>query len=180
TTPWECKARYERLEQAQTGLVQEAGKEPTGAAWRREKPEEDILDVLKDFPEQARKLEERLRVVEDDLKTLKERHRIQLEDLVAGLTKLSQVVAERDRLHQQLEDTRRELEQLREERAKEHQQLEAERQELRAVYDDLNTVLGEFMQLSSMDKLRVLGDFAARLEVTVDRFGNVVRTRRRV
>jgi hypothetical protein len=42
----------------------------------------------------------------------------------------------------------------------------------------LNGALNDFMHLESVAKLASLGDFIHRMEITVDQFGNVMRSRR--
>ena len=42
----------------------------------------------------------------------------------------------------------------------------------------LDTILNDFMHLESVSKLASLGDFMHRLEITVDQFGNVLKSKR--
>ena len=61
---------------------------------------------------------------------------------------------------------------------KEQERLKKRENELSDVYKMLNTMLSDFMRLESVSKLASLGDFMHRLEITVDQFGNVLKSRR--
>ena len=125
---------------------------------KRSSEPDDLLEALKYFPNRAQALEEELAQIKQDLAQLKQ------ERQTTGPQFFNE---ENQRLQAMVEELQGQLD-------SERQRLEKERQELREVYDDLEAVFSEFMRLSSVDKIRVLGDFASRLEVTVDKFGNVV------
>jgi hypothetical protein len=55
--------------------------------------------------------------------------------------------------------------------------MKAREEELDDLYTQLEVTLHQFMNLSSIDKLKVLGDFTIKIETVVDRFGNIVRRR---
>ncbi len=129
---------------------------------KRSSEPDDLLEALKYFPNRAQALEEELAQIKQDLAQLKQERQ----------TTGPQFFNEKNqRLQAQVQELQAQLD-------SERQRLEEERQELREVYDDLEAVFSEFMRLSSVDKIRVLGDFASKLEVTVDKFGNVVNLRR--
>lgn len=157
-------------------LSEEHGIRPKTSA----KTDQDILTALKYFPDRAAELEARMQHLEGELKSVREQNGIRLGDLISSLARVDEVLSQRDRLADEVEALHRQNEELEAQLAEELRKIEVERQELQQVYNDLDTMLSDFMRLSSVDKLRVLGDFAGRLEVTVDKFGNVVRTRRRI
>lgn len=160
--------------------VERLPKEPGIRPKTSTKTDQDILTALKYFPDRAAELETRMQHLEGELKSVRERNGIQLGDLISSLAHVDEVLSQRDRLAGEVEALHRQNEELEGQLAEELRKIEVERQELQQVYNDLDTMLSDFMRLSSVDKLRVLGDFAGRLEVTVDKFGNVVRTRRRI
>ncbi|MGE5576788.1 MAG: hypothetical protein ACM3TT_06270 [Syntrophothermus sp.] len=197
-TPTSCQERYELLVSRNQGQglaeermvisgVQEdiAGSGATAKGLEAPqrlsaRSDQDILTALKYFPDRAAELENRMQQLETELKTLREQNGIRLSDLIASLMRVDDLLNQRDRLAGEMEGLRRENERLKAQLTEELRKIETERQELQQVYHDLDTMLSDFMRLSSVDKLRVLGDFAGRLEITVDKFGNVVRTRRRI
>ena len=71
-----------------------------------------------------------------------------------------------------------ENEQLQRTGEKDRERLKKREDELADVYKMLNTMLTDFMHLESVSKLASLGDFMHRLEITVDQFGNVLKSKR--
>ncbi|MBO8126630.1 MAG: hypothetical protein H0Z38_05255 [Firmicutes bacterium] len=171
-------AKQGRLEEVLNKPVssqQEAGRcsEETDSA-----ENEDLLEALKYFPARARKIELELELIKKQVNQLREEKYTGLPEFLQSFKKYDELKQENIRLKDHVEHLTREKEVLQAELASERQRLEAERKELREVYDDLEAIFSEFMRLSSVDKIRVLGDFASRLEVTVDKFGNVVKLKR--
>jgi len=143
-------------------------------------PQDDLLEALKYFPDQARKLERELELIKAELAQIREERVGGLPEFLNSFKKIDELRQENLRLKDRLAELEAERETLLAQVKSKEQALEEERKELRQVYDDLEAIFSEFMRLSSVDKIRVLGDFAARLEVTVDKFGNVVKLRRSV
>lgn len=142
--------------------------------------QDDLLEALKYFPDRARKLERELELIKAELAGLREERAIGLPEFLGNFKKMDELRQENLRLKDRLTQLEAEKEALLEQVKVEQKSLEEERKELRQVYDDLEAIFSEFMRLSSVDKIRVLGDFASRLEVTVDKFGNVVKLKRSV
>ena len=80
------------------------------------------------------------------------------------LAEIDRLVAENQNLNERFEQERARL---------------AKREkELTEIYELLNGTLNDFMHLESVAKLASLGDFIHRMEITVDQFGNVIKSRR--
>lgn len=140
---------------------------------------ENHLESRRDMAERIKGLEERVWKLDAVINTTPPQPQEGLDgnSFLAAFAQLVHSAQEADSLraaNSEIEaDRRRLLETLETERAA----MRREREEMSSVYADLEGVLHTFMNLSSIDKLRVLGDFSTRLEATVDRFGNVVNTR---
>ncbi|MBE3575339.1 MAG: hypothetical protein IMW99_07840 [Firmicutes bacterium] len=149
---------------------------PAGS--RRSFQQDELFDALREFPRRADALERQIVALTERVRSLEEGKGLTWQSLITSLTELQNQTQERQQMATALEELRLENRRLSEKLEEERRRMAAERDEMARVYQDLEAVLHEFMHLSSVDKLRVLGDFATKLEVTVDRFGSVVRTRR--
>lgn len=141
---------------------------------RMQSSDSDLLSELAKFPESVKRFEDRLSALEEEVAEIRKRNGINLRDLIAGLQAIDTESANRHELYNRISVLEEENDKLRSEVSEEKSNLIRERDELKKVYNDLEGVLHTFMNLSSVDKLRVLGDFSTQLVTTVDRFGNVV------
>ncbi|MCR4402545.1 MAG: hypothetical protein NUW12_07140 [Firmicutes bacterium] len=101
-------------------------------------------------------------------------------DLKGFVDRLIDINRQLDREQQLLEELarkEREIQRMREELQKKIQRINAREEELSDLYSQLETTLHQFMNLSSIDKLKVLGDFTVKVETVIDKFGNVIRRR---
>lgn len=83
-----------------------------------------------------------------------------------------------DRLLEEIDRLQQENERIRASMLQEKERLERREKELTSVYELLNSMLADFMNLESVAKLASLGDFMTRLELTVDQFGTVLKSKR--
>ncbi|HBF37073.1 MAG TPA: hypothetical protein DDW50_07105, partial [Firmicutes bacterium] len=83
-----------------------------------------------------------------------------------------------DKLMEEIQHLMDENEYLKGMLSKETDRLKKREEELANVFKMLDTTLTDFMHLESVSKLASLGDFMHRLEITVDQFGNVLKSKR--
>lgn len=132
-----------------------------------------FLYQLAHLPEITKRLEEKVIELE---KT--QRHQLDLRGFIEHLLAVERNLKKEDQLLEEIDRLNLEIEHLQEGLTREKERLERRERELGEFYKVFNTMLTDFMNLESVAKLASLGDFMKRLEVTVDQFGNVLRTRR--
>ncbi|MGE5599015.1 MAG: hypothetical protein ACM3XS_06515 [Bacteroidota bacterium] len=132
-----------------------------------------ILSHLANLPREMAETRRRLAALEES-----QRHQLDLRGFIEHLLAVERDLKEEDRLRAEIQNLYEQNHQLSQELAAERKRMRAREEELTDVYQMVNTVLSEFMQLESVAKLATLGDFIHRLEVTVDQFGNVLKCRR--
>lgn len=132
-----------------------------------------FLYQLAHLPEITTRLEEKVAEIEKA-----QRHQLDLRGFIEHLLAVERNLKKEDRLLEEIDRLNQEIEQLKEGLSREKEKVERRERELSDVYRVLNTMLTDFMNLESVAKLASLGDFMKRLEVTVDQFGNVLKTRR--
>lgn len=128
---------------------------------------------ISSLPETIRGLEERLVRLEDQ-----QRRQLDLRGFIEHLLAVERDIKREDKLVEEIQRLLDDNETIRRMMEKEKDRLKKREDELSEVYQILNTLLSDFMRLESVSKLASLGDFMHRLEITVDQFGNVMRSRR--
>jgi hypothetical protein len=128
---------------------------------------------ISSLPETIRNLEERLARLEDQ-----QRRQLDLRGFIEHLLAVERDIKREDKLMEEVQKLMDDNENIRRIMEKEKDRLKKREDELGEVYQIMNTLLSDFMRLESVSKLASLGDFMHRLEITVDQFGNVMRSRR--
>lgn len=128
---------------------------------------------ISSLPETIRGLEERLVRLEDQ-----QRRQLDLRGFIEHLLAVERDIKREDKLVEEIQRLLDDNETIRRMMEKEKDRLKKREDELGDVYQILNSLLSDFMRLESVSKLASLGDFMHRLEITVDQFGNVMRSRR--
>jgi hypothetical protein len=128
---------------------------------------------ISSLPETIRNLEERLARLEEQ-----QRRQLDLRGFIEHLLAVERDIKREDKLVEEIQRLMDDNEAIRRMMEKEKDRLKKREDELSEVYQILNTLLSDFMRLESVSKLASLGDFMHRLEITVDQFGNVMRSRR--
>ncbi len=138
-------------------------------------PEEtnSFLYQLSSLPETLNNLEERVGRIETN-----QRHQLDLRGFIEHLLAVERDLKREDKLMEEIQRLLDENEQLQKASEKDRERLKKREEELADVYKMLNTMLTDFMHLESVSKLASLGDFMHRLEITVDQFGNVLKSKR--
>lgn len=77
----------------------------------------------------------------------------------------------------ELAEREREIARLKGEFSRDMERIRQREEELDEIHNTLENTLSEWMELSTIDKIKVLGDFALKIETVVDKFGNVIRRR---
>lgn len=109
-----------------------------------------------------------------------ERRLYNMLDLKGFIDRLVDIQRQLEREQQLLEELarkEREIERIQSDMQKKTERMKAREEELDDLYRQLEVTLHQFMNLSSIDKLKVLGDFTIKIETVIDRFGNIVRRR---
>jgi predicted nucleic acid-binding Zn-ribbon protein len=132
-----------------------------------------FLYQLSSLPETLNNLEARVNKIETS-----QRHQLDLRGFVEHLLAVERDLKREDKLMEEIQRLMDENEQLQKTVEKERERLKKREEELADVYKMLNTMLNDFMHLESVSKLASLGDFMHRLEITVDQFGNVLKSKR--
>jgi len=135
--------------------------------------EQSFFYQISSLPESVKNVTERLTVIEEH-----QRHQLDLKGFIEHLLAVERDLKREDKLMEEIQRLISENENIRVLAEKDHERLKKREQELADVYTILETMLGDFMRLESVSKLASLGDFMHRLEVTVDQFGNVLKSRR--
>ncbi len=128
---------------------------------------------LSSLPNTIRIIEEKLSVIEE-----KQRHQLDLRGFIEHLLAVERDLKREDKLMEEIQHLMDENENIRNRADKERERLKKREEELAEVYKILETMLSDFMRLESVSKLASLGDFMHRLEITVDQFGNVLKSKR--
>lgn len=132
-----------------------------------------FLYQLSALPTTVKNIEDRLTRMEET-----QRHQLDLRGFIEHLLAVERDIKREDKLMEEIQKLIAENESIRIMADKDRDRLKKREEELSEVYNILNTMLSDFMRLESVSKLASLGDFMHRLEVTVDQFGNVLRSRR--
>jgi len=128
---------------------------------------------LSSLPESISMMEERLSKVESH-----QRHQLDLRGFIEHLLAVERDLKREDKMMEEIQRLIDENEKLQELLKREQERIKKRETELADVYKMLDTMLSDFMRLESVSKLASLGDFMHRLEITVDQFGNVLKSRR--
>lgn len=129
------------------------------------RPPRDPMEELLTLPARVERIEKRLYGMLD------------LKGFIDRLIDINRQLDREQELLEELARKEREIERMREEMQKRLQRINAREEDLDDLYEQLETTLHQFMNLSSIDKLKVLGDFTIKIETVIDRFGNVIRRR---
>jgi hypothetical protein len=132
-----------------------------------------FLYQLSSLPETLSNLEVRVNKIETN-----QRHQLDLRGFIEHLLAVERDLKREDKLMEEIQRLMDENEQLQKIVEKDRERLKNREEELTDVYKMLNTMLTDFMHLESVSKLASLGDFMHRLEITVDQFGNVLKSKR--
>lgn len=132
-----------------------------------------FLYQLSSLPETLNNLEVRVSKIETN-----QRHQLDLRGFIEHLLAVERDLKREDKLMEEIQRLMDENEQLQKIVEKDRERLKNREEELTDVYKMLNTMLNDFMHLESVSKLASLGDFMHRLEITVDQFGNVLKSKR--
>lgn len=135
--------------------------------------DDSFLYQLSAVPATVKSLDERVVKLEEN-----QRHQLDLRGFIEHLLAVERDIKREDKLMEEIQKLLTENESIRLMMEKDRDRLKKREEELSEVYNILNTMLSDFMRLESVSKLASLGDFMHRLEVTVDQFGNVLRSRR--
>lgn len=144
---------------------------PTGTEESSE--EGSFLYQLSSLPETIKRLEERVARIEEN-----QRHQLDLRGFIEHLLAVERDIKREDKLMEEIQRLMDENQIIRSAAEKERERLKKREEELSEVYRMLETMLSDFMRLESVSKLASLGDFMHRLEITVDQFGNVLKSKR--
>jgi hypothetical protein len=132
-----------------------------------------FLYQLSHLPETVQYLEERVKKLEEA-----QRHQLDLRGFIEHLLAVERDLKKEEKLLQEIDRLVAENRMLEEKVSQERERLAKRSRELSEIYEILNSMLSEFMHLESVAKLASLGDFIHRLEITVDQFGNVLKSRK--
>ncbi len=139
----------------------------------RQISDNSIFYQISALPGTMKHLEERLLTVEQN-----QRHQLDLRGFIEHLLAVERDIKREDKLMVEIQRLMDENECQKSMLTKESDRLKKREEELTNVFTMLNTTLTDFMRLESVSKLASLGDFMHRLEITVDEFGNVLKSRR--
>jgi hypothetical protein len=136
-------------------------------------PDNSFFYQLSSLPNTIRVMEERISNVEE-----KQRHQLDLRGFIEHLLAVERDLKKEDKLLEEIQHLMDENQSIRYLAEKDRERLKKREEELAEVYKILETMLSDFMRLESVSKLASLGDFMHRLEITVDQFGNVLKSKR--
>jgi hypothetical protein len=125
----------------------------------------DPMEEILTLPARVERMEKRLYGMLD------------LKGFVDRLIDIQRQLEREQQLLEELAQKEREIERMQSDMQKKTERMKAREEELDDLYRQLEVTLHQFMNLSSIDKLKVLGDFTIKIETVVDRFGNIVRRR---
>jgi len=158
-------------------LVEKAEKTPVQSA-PTSRSDDDILEILREFPQQVRAIENRLSDLEKENQLLRENLEFVLQEVAEGLKNTGGFLSEQrthftafQQLKQEKQALEQELEALR-------TKMEEEKRELRKTYQEIDFWLGEFLKLRKIEKVASLSDLIPRLKYSYDRFGVLLNIHR--
>jgi myosin heavy subunit len=125
----------------------------------------DPMEELLTLPARVERLEKRMYGMLD------------LKGFVDRLIDIQHQLEREQELLEELARKEREIERIQADMQKKMERMKAREEELDDLYKQLEVTLHQFMNLSSIDKLKVLGDFTIKIETVVDKFGNIIRRR---
>jgi hypothetical protein len=128
---------------------------------------------LSSLPETIHNIDERVTVIESN-----QRRQLDLRGFIEHLLAVERDLKREDKLMEEIQNLMAENDNLQKTVKREQERLKKRENELAEVFKMLDTMLSDFMRLESVSKLASLGDFMHRLEITVDQFGNVLKSRR--
>jgi len=132
-----------------------------------------FLYQLAHLPEALQKLEARVEALEEAQK-----RQLDLRGFIEHLLAVERNLKQEEKLLKEIDRLVAENQELEEKFKRERNRIIQREKELTEIYELLNSALNEFMHLESVAKLASLGDFIHRMEITVDQFGNVMKSRR--
>jgi hypothetical protein len=135
--------------------------------------ENSFFYQLSSLPDTIKDIAERVANIE-----IAQRRQLDLRGFIEHLLAVERDLKREDKLMEELQSMMDENDRLQKLLKKEQERLKKREDELSDVYKMLDTMLSDFMRLESVSKLASLGDFMHRLEITVDQFGNVLKSRR--
>ncbi|HHW12353.1 MAG TPA: hypothetical protein GXX33_05050 [Firmicutes bacterium] len=138
-----------------------------------EEQKSTFLYQLAHLPETIKKLEERVNALE-----AAQRRQLDLRGFIEHLLAVERDLKQEEKFLAEIDRLVAENQRLTEQFEKERARLAKREKELTEIYELLNSTLNDFMHLESVAKLASLGDFIHRMEITVDQFGNVMKSRR--
>ncbi|NLC53904.1 MAG: hypothetical protein GX770_08065 [Firmicutes bacterium] len=138
-----------------------------------EEQKSTILYQLAHLPETITELEARVNLLE-----AAQKRQLDLRGFIEHLLAVERDLKQEEKFLAEIDRLVAENQSLREQFEKERARLANREKELTEIYELLNGALNEFMHLESVAKLASLGDFIHRMEITVDQFGNVMKSRR--
>ena len=125
----------------------------------------DPMEEILTLPARVERLEKRMYGMLD------------LKGFVDRLIDIQHQLEREQELLEELARKEREIERIQADMQKKMERMKAREEELDDLYKQLEVTLHQFMNLSSIDKLKVLGDFTIKIETVVDKFGNIIRRR---
>jgi hypothetical protein len=128
---------------------------------------------LSSLPDTILNLEKRFSKIEEQ-----QRHQLDLRGFIEHLLAVERDMKREDKLLEEIQHLMDENNNLQGVIGKDKDRLKKREEELAEVYKILNNMLSDFMRMESVSKLASLGDFMHRLEITVDQFGNVLKSKR--
>jgi hypothetical protein len=128
---------------------------------------------LSSLPETIHNIDERVTTLESI-----QRRQLDLRGFIEHLLAVERDLKREDKLMEEIQNLMTENDNLQKTVKREQERLKKRENELADVFKMLDTMLSDFMRLESVSKLASLGDFMHRLEITVDQFGNVLKSRR--
>ncbi|HEX3048697.1 MAG TPA: hypothetical protein VHY08_28370 [Bacillota bacterium] len=146
---------------------------PTGLEVNPGPVNESFFYQISSLPDTVHNLEKRIARVEE-----LQRHQLDLRGFIEHLLAVERDLKREDQLMEEIQRLMDENETIKSMGEKDRDRLKKRENELSEVYQILESLLSDFMRLESVSKLASLGDFMHRLEITVDQFGNVLKSKR--
>ena len=132
-----------------------------------------FIEQLAFLPAKITLHEERLGKIEEQ-----QRHQLDLRGFIEHLLALERDIKREDKLLEEIQKLIEENDNVHSIMDKEREKLNKREEELISVYKMLEMMLNDFMHLESVPKLTSLGELKNRLEITVDQFGSVLKSKR--
>lgn len=160
----EAQAQDAATERVQKS-IEKVTKESRDTRDTKSSPRRDPMEEILTLPARVERMEKRLYGMLD------------LKGFVDRLIDIQRQLEREQQLLEELAQKEREIERMRNDMQKKVERMKDREEELDDLYRQLEVTLHQFMNLSSIDKLKVLGDFTIKIETVIDRFGNVIRRR---